>query len=170
MTYHASYFWLCNCLSRDEMGYDAYYANFEAIVTSAEQIIALCSDPKLVSFTKPFSMDAEVTPPLWWTAYKCRHPVLRRRAIDAMKQYPTREGMWEMKRQVMAVEMIVEREEAAISFLPVERRLPDDDHRIYAWVFWPAGESLLAPCPYLVISKSDIVNGVISQQWQDMYW
>lgn len=170
MTYHASYFWLCNCLRRDEMGYDAYLANFETIVTSAEQIIALSPEPKLASITKPFSMDAEVTPPLWLTAYKCRYPMMRRRAMEAMKRYPTREGMWEIQRQVRAVEIIIQREEVAVSLLPVEERIPDDDHRIYACIFCPEGERLQAPCPYLVVSKSDIVNGAMNGQWEVMYY
>ena len=74
-----------------ELRYDAHVAQYEHLVSTAEEIIELLAQ-------KPdrgaFSFDLGITIPLFATAERCRDPHIRRRALKAMHAGPRQEGTW----------------------------------------------------------------------------
>jgi hypothetical protein len=76
------------CLSRhDDMVYDPLLPYFSSLV-------ALCED--LVPRLPAISLDSRVIEPLYTTGCLCRHPGLRRRALQALEK-AGREGHWDSK-------------------------------------------------------------------------
>lgn len=154
--YHVSYFWLCNCDARYETDYDRHMPDYLKIVECAEKIIELSrifdnspigspspslsssssttTPPPMTGTSLPlrrrFTMEAPVTPPLYWTAYKCRDPLLRRRAIQAILDFPDCQGGWENRRHAASAMRIMEVEEGPVWHLPIEERFVKNEWRV----------------------------------------
>lgn len=154
--YHVSYFWLCNCDALYETDYDRHMPDYLKIVECAEQIIALSttidntpvgspspsffssssstSTPSPITsslpFRRRFTMEAPVTPSLYWTAYKCRDPLLRRRAIQAILAFPSCQGGWENRRHAASARRIMEIEEGPVWHLPIAERFVKNEWRV----------------------------------------
>lgn len=106
----------------DELAYDAFTGKFNELLDISESIIlnAMKARPTL-----EFSIDLGVIQPLWFTACKCRHPVLRRKAIYLLNRSGI-EGLWDGCVMAAAATWVVDYEERGIaddSFIPEERRL-----------------------------------------------
>lgn len=119
MYLHAQYIWISTALSSSEVVYDNYLAQFAAIVPLAAAYIDLeTSPPNQPAFqpqkpgsaatpTHPFSglnqqlpgsnftFETHIIPPLYYVATKCRHPLIRRSALDLLRRDPfRRENLW----------------------------------------------------------------------------
>lgn len=142
--YHVSYFWLCKCNARYETEYDEHRLDFETIVNCAESIISLgkildsknttpdtnTTNTTSLSPRRRFFMEAPITPSLYWTAYKCRDPIIRRRAIRAILDFPSCQGGWENRRHAATAYRIMEIEEGPVWHLPVSERFVKNEWRV----------------------------------------
>jgi hypothetical protein len=105
-----------------ELAYDAFTAKFDEILSIAEPIILTTMKSRAAL---EFSIDLGVIQPLWFTACKCRHPVLRRKAIYLLNRSGI-EGLWDGCVMAAAATWALEFEERGIvddQFIPEERRL-----------------------------------------------
>ena len=73
-----------------------------------------------------FGLRSEVNIPLFIVAWKCRDPLLRRRAIDLLRARRSREGLWDSSILATTAEHIVMVEEQGRNELRVCSDIPDD--------------------------------------------
>ncbi|KAF2484808.1 hypothetical protein BDY17DRAFT_323635 [Neohortaea acidophila] len=102
----ASFIYLGACFQPLEMRYDAYRSDFVALIAAAESVLS----ESLPTFT----LDVGIILPLYLTAYKCRDPQLRRKAIDLLQSFRGREGMWDSFIHSRIARRIVEIEESGM--------------------------------------------------------
>lgn len=105
----------------DELAYDAFTAKFKEILDMAENIILTAMKARAAL---EFSIDLAIIQPLWFTACKCRHPVLRRKAIYLLNRSGT-EGLWDGCVMAAAATWVVDFEERGLvdDLFIAERRL-----------------------------------------------
>jgi hypothetical protein len=135
--YKVIYIWMRVCTAASEIAPDAYHNDFEELLHYAEQIAK--PDTKLVA-PQPLSFDVQILGPLYYTALKCRHPILRRRALEMLQSAPRREGLWNGHYAYVTAKRVIELEEEHLNGqeLPDEASrlhglpLPDDEDRIYS--------------------------------------
>ncbi|MCJ1258184.1 hypothetical protein MMC24_006015 [Lignoscripta atroalba] len=104
------------CLSCGvETSYDHFTADFEAIISSAADLLgvgnATTTGPAPPPRLPKFSLDIGLIQPLYFTAIKCRVPHLRRRALSALSSTPHREGMWDAALLATVAARIIQLEE-----------------------------------------------------------
>ena len=86
--------------SAGPVAYDAYEAEFRAIVDLAREVLASFSCPPLPTLTggssgTPYlSFSLWVTDPLWMAISRCRNPSIRQAAFTLLSQNPRQEGIW----------------------------------------------------------------------------
>lgn len=170
IAYTTSFVWLSNCLERAESSYDTYWPSFEIIVSAAEQIIELGRRADSSATTEQFTLDVEVTPMVYWTFQRCRHPLIRRRALEVMRRYPTLEGMWDKRRNVQTAELILEIEERPLCSLPVEQRVPEDKGRVYEALRLPENDVCSPLYPITLLMKPNGVDGEWEEKMEYLYW
>ena len=118
--------WLECALSFPECSYDSYTASFEHLLELAAQVVHLTNAQN--NGTPPiFQFEIGVIPPLYMAARKCRDPMLRRRAIDLLRQAPKQEGLWESGQMAAVAERIVEIEEQDLE----EGHWPSEEMRVH---------------------------------------
>ncbi|KAJ5105991.1 hypothetical protein NUU61_003338 [Penicillium alfredii] len=163
--YHIMRLWLLNCVTREESSYDNHFADFDVAVSASEQIVALSAAPNSKLAAHQFTLDADVVPALWWAAHKCRHPLIRRRAMRALDRYPTREGMWNKTRYLRAAELIVGLEEAPVASLAVEERTVAERHRIHNSLMFEENEFGPGSLPILLMTKPHGLDAEWVSRW-----
>ncbi|KAJ5712800.1 hypothetical protein N7493_009268 [Penicillium malachiteum] len=134
--YKIIYIWIRSCTTAGEMVTDSYHADFEELVHHAEQI----AKPTEMATPQSLSFDMQTLGPLYFTALKCRHPEIRRRALDMLQLAPRREGLWNAHYAYVTAKRVIELEERDLNGqeLPNETSricglpLPDDEARIYS--------------------------------------
>ncbi|KAE8385614.1 hypothetical protein BDV23DRAFT_15385 [Aspergillus alliaceus] len=166
--HRVSAIWLQACFARDQMMFDNFSADFEAIVSLSEEVVRLGPDGEKQSHANRFTLESGITAPLWFTALKCRDPILRRKAIQTLSDFHIREGMWDMGLFVKVAELVVESEESELSFLPVEKRVPEDRQRIYDPIL--PEEIVASPCQVVLLSKPDGADGDWHTQTTYVSW
>ena len=88
---------------------------------------------------QPLSFDIHILGPLYYAALKCRHPAIRRRALEMLQSAPRREGLWNAHHAYVTAKRVTELKEGHLNGqeLPDETSrlhglvLPDDESRIY---------------------------------------
>ncbi|PYH28221.1 Zn(II)2Cys6 transcription factor [Aspergillus neoniger CBS 115656] len=149
--YMVTLIWMKTCLAGDEMVFDYYKPGFEELVHHAAEFLrpdrgrerkTTCSPPGY------FTLEAGIIPPLYYTATKCRDPLVRREAIRLLHTCPQKEGMWHMKLLAKVAELVVAVEEAAWSTIPVEHRIPAVTSRVYDAIMPEAIER--SPCQVIL--------------------
>lgn len=85
---------LISRIDYDELSWDGYLGHFERFMTLTALILQAESrkspfTPSLASLDEP-----GVIMPLWVTLRRCRHPLLRRRALGLLRIAKRQEGMW----------------------------------------------------------------------------
>ena len=86
--------------SAGPVAYDAYEAEFRAIVDLSREVLASFSCPPLPTLTggssgTPYlSFSLWVTDPLWMAISRCRNPTIRQAAFTLLSQNPRQEGIW----------------------------------------------------------------------------
>ncbi|KPM42123.1 hypothetical protein AK830_g4429 [Neonectria ditissima] len=134
--YNVIYIWTQACTTAGEMATDSHHTEFEELVYHAEQI----TKPGVgVATPQPLSFDMQILGPLYYTALKCRHPGIRRRALELLQMAPRREGLWNGHYAYVTAKRVIELEERHLNGqeLPGETSrvhglpLPDDQSRIY---------------------------------------
>lgn len=166
--YNTSLVWLLNCIFQEESHFDNFTSHFEEIVRLAENILELSPETESKPDAEQFSLDPGVLAHIYWTAHKCRNPLIRRRAIKALARCPARQGMWFRPLIVQVASKIVETEEAAQCTLPVEERKVAEKDRVYEALIYPDNHQ--RPCPVEFWFKPDSVNGDFESRRVDVSW
>lgn len=106
------------CLCTDESAYDQYADSFVEIVNLACGVISRqqATKQRFSSGRNEFQLDMAVIHPLYTTALKCRSPVTRRRAIEALYSGPELEGAFEGIVSAKIAEKVVAFEESGVQF------------------------------------------------------
>ncbi|RDW58837.1 hypothetical protein BP6252_13313 [Coleophoma cylindrospora] len=103
----ATYMGAVKALAQDELEFDKYYGIYRDIVNLSEELLT-CSN---TSRAPRFSFDCGVIIPLWFTGHKCRDPILRRRVIALLINFPRREGVWDSTFAGLVIECVMKFEE-----------------------------------------------------------
>lgn len=147
-----SIIWLETCIINDIMSFDNHWDDFEAVISFASEVTVYNSkledDP-----SSKFSLEMEIFPPVYFAAVTCRHPLLRRRAIDILSTYRRQECAWEPRERTKVAQLVLQIEEARLTSLPVEQRIPEARDRIYEAV--STEETPLNPTLIILLSKPD---------------
>ena len=117
--------WLRSCLAPEETATDRDIPSFSAALNLAEELqqsqqAAAASNtlqPGQDSFNSTFFFDMEVVAPLYMIATKCRHALLRRRAIALLRSITRREGLWDSQEAAAVAERVMAHEEAELTTL-----------------------------------------------------
>ncbi|KAG8169128.1 hypothetical protein KVR01_001877 [Diaporthe batatas] len=95
----------------NEMSWDGYLAHFERIVALSALFIQaeVNKNPLLPS---EVSLDGPgIIMSLWLVAFRCRHPMVRRRAVGLLRVSRRQEGMWMSTSAAVVAQKLVEIEE-----------------------------------------------------------
>ncbi|CAG9949456.1 unnamed protein product [Clonostachys rosea f. rosea IK726] len=112
-----------------EMQYDEYNAEFQQLLTLVERILQ--SGPSKGNCLV-LSLDTGIIPSLFFIILKCRERTIRRKAMEALKSAPEREGMWHRDSIIAATSWKVSVEEdLAARVFGVYQGPPPRDARIY---------------------------------------
>ena len=112
--YHlASDIWLKTVLSHSQLVYQQYEAAFTALLDAAASVLEapLMSQTYSASSFTPFTFEMGLLPPLYFVSYRCRSPILRRRAISLLELVPTSEATWDKSIHIALAKRIMEVEE-----------------------------------------------------------
>ncbi|KAH6618424.1 hypothetical protein C7974DRAFT_440602 [Boeremia exigua] len=124
--YKVIYIWIRVCTTAGEMVADSYFDDYEELVHYAENIAkpgAGTANPQLLSF------EIQLVAPLYDTALKCRHPAIRRRALNLLQSVPRREGIWNAHHAYVTAKRVIELEERTLD----KQGLPDETSRLHAF-------------------------------------
>ncbi|KAK3295848.1 uncharacterized protein B0H64DRAFT_321598 [Chaetomium fimeti] len=110
---HTTFIWVSTALSHHETVFDDYVDTFSAIIPLATDFINSLSVPPAHPeqhgapaapapsaadtrrFATVFTFEMYIIAPLYFVAAKCRHPIIRRAALDLLRRNPTRrENLW----------------------------------------------------------------------------
>jgi hypothetical protein len=100
----------------DQALWDHFEEGHRQVVALAEQVLKSIS-PHISPNREPthhFTLDVGIVGPLYDTARICRDPLIRRKAINLLRQYPCREGLWDSLLAARAAERQMEIEESAV--------------------------------------------------------
>ena len=98
-------------LSDDETVFDKYIDQFGTIVNEAQKLLSTDGGVD-EQYKLSFSFDFGVTPPLYFTASRCRDPLIRRRALALMRLSHRMQGPWNSEHSAKCAEEIIRIEEA----------------------------------------------------------
>ncbi|KAK4456057.1 hypothetical protein QBC34DRAFT_287340 [Podospora aff. communis PSN243] len=107
---HTTYIWTSTALSTGEGAFDSHVSTFSSIIPLAASFMdavassagpttgkspttTAATDPR--RFSSMFTFEMHVIAPLYYVATKCRHPLIRRAALDLLRRNPARrENLW----------------------------------------------------------------------------
>lgn len=92
-------------IDRGEMKYDMFQHRFERALGLAKELLV---SGLFHSSTPTFSVGTGIIPPLFFCAYKCRDPFLRREALALLRGWQCQEGIWETPTAAYVLEKIIE--------------------------------------------------------------
>lgn len=95
--------------SESETIFDNYVGHFRTAVELAENITKSWEGEQ--NFSLLFSFDLDFTPPLFFVASRCRHPFIRRRAVNMMLRSPFYHGAWQDRYSGLCAQRMIQLEE-----------------------------------------------------------
>ncbi|KAJ5553735.1 transcriptional regulator family: Fungal Specific TF [Penicillium frequentans] len=131
LIYHAAAsITLTGCLTSLETVFDAHLGDFTAIVEQATLI--LDASRRLDGSQPPFTFESGVGVPLFLTALKCRHPSLRRKALQSLRDAPPMQGFFKCAPSALMAETFMMLEEgytpaSSLVNATVARRIENTD-------------------------------------------
>jgi hypothetical protein len=125
---------ISNAKNTDEVSFDAFLSNFEAVVELAESAAIDTESP--TSWSKRWAnvnFQMQNITPLYMTATKCRNPKIRRKALTLLKSLFTRDRLWNMELIYRMAERVIELEEEGLEELKDAKGdvVPSEWARIY---------------------------------------
>lgn len=113
-------------LFNNETVWDGFTEHFEHIVTLAALIVESSTCNKLTQKRGPdFTLDMNIVAPLYAVAHKCRHPVIRRKAVSLLYAAPRQEGVWDSILTARVAERLIGIEEAGLGNVTHCEDVPD---------------------------------------------
>lgn len=98
---------------KDQTIWDLYCPQFERIVELAALIVGSYTE-SIDNQGPTYCMDMNIVAPLYAVAHRCRHPVIRRKAVTLLDAASRQEGIWESRMTASAAERVIEMEEAGL--------------------------------------------------------
>ncbi|CAG8244994.1 unnamed protein product [Penicillium salamii] len=114
-TYHA----------QTESIFDQHTPRFQIIVDLAETLAHTCVEMS-EDYSLLFSFDLGIIPPMFLVASRCRHPIIRRKAIALMLQSPMYHGIWQDRYSGLCAQRIMEIEEQNTEIIMDRITVPED--------------------------------------------
>jgi hypothetical protein len=108
--YHTSTVIIETYGAEHETVFDTCTDRFRTIVGLAESVTENWKKESM-DFNILFSFDLGITPPMFFVASRCRHPVIRRRAVDMMLHSPFYHGIWQDRYSGLCARRMIEIEE-----------------------------------------------------------
>ncbi|KAJ5912554.1 hypothetical protein N7504_001437 [Penicillium tannophilum] len=108
--YYASTIIIQTYGAQSEAIFDNHTDQFQAVVDLAESVTETWRNGPQ-EFNLLFSFDLGITPPMFLVASRCRHPLIRRKAVDLMLRSPFYHGAWQDRYSGLCAQRIVEIEE-----------------------------------------------------------
>ncbi|RDW76173.1 hypothetical protein BP5796_06994 [Coleophoma crateriformis] len=120
-------------LATDEMVYDDYYNTFRNIVTSSGEILQKDHDLRRATPRRndkggpgdgcegkgeespTLQLYLGVIPSLFYVATRCREPLIRREAINLLRKWKVRNGIWDSIQAALIAEWVLNMEEAHLN-------------------------------------------------------
>jgi len=124
--------WIESSHTPFETEFDAHLEKFQKIIELGEQLFYKEGSPYQTPVAS-FTFEKGILPPVFFVAMRCRHRILRRRAILLLKKAsPRRVGMWNAELLAACAERIIQIEEEGMG--PVseaEDEWPAEEKRIH---------------------------------------
>ncbi|KAI7193566.1 hypothetical protein KC363_g2671 [Hortaea werneckii] len=123
--------WLLASTQPEECRTDMFTEDFEDIVSLGEALqTSAGSREQREEYATTFLFDMVIVSPMYFVATKCRHPQIRRRAIQLLRHTKRRESLWDSNVSAAIAERVVAIEEQHLDPLSVNQ-FPDERHRIH---------------------------------------
>lgn len=75
--------------------FDAFEDDFRRIVALASRVVFTTESRSSQDADAPLpAFDTGIMPPLYFVASRCRHPLIRRQALDLLRRSPSQQGIW----------------------------------------------------------------------------
>ena len=140
---------LGNIFSMTESGWGAQHTRLEAIISSAEGVLASTDTEARNSFVPQLGL----IPPLAVAAFKCREPLWRRRAISCLKRLGV-EGPWNAAMIAALTQRCMELEESTADGIPSETSMislscimdNNGEHDLTSWPSSAHGSTMAKFC------------------------
>lgn len=136
MYWGVCYIWLSTCTSPLQTAFDEHLDRFATILAHAEKVLRYTVES--TTGQPIFNFEIGLIPPVYFCATKCRDPLLRRKALELMRQAPTRESLWAAVATERIVDKVIATEEgdcyASYSYFEGMARplpLPPEENRIH---------------------------------------
>ncbi|KAH7357052.1 hypothetical protein BKA65DRAFT_496114 [Rhexocercosporidium sp. MPI-PUGE-AT-0058] len=127
--------WVFSALNTDEMSFDAYVHDYDALVKLSRVNLNKCSvymETPCLAGSKTNSHILQSVSPLFVVATKCRNPTIRRHALTLLRRHPPSQGFRDSKLVIRAVERVIELEEVGLEDLrdPTRAVVPSEWARV----------------------------------------
>lgn len=116
-----SQIWTSTAPHREESKFDEFFPQFEEAIRIAETILGIVENARHSTeqynsnASSAFLSDMEVITPVYFIGMNCRHPVLRRTAVAALKHTIRREGLWDSYKAAAVAERIMQIEQVHLT-------------------------------------------------------
>ena len=107
-----------------ETGFDDLIHEFDRIVALAETLSRIPSAIPSAGTKPAYSFDMGILPPLYYTAVRCRDPVIRRKALALLSASPRREGVWDSLVLAAIVRWVIGEEESDLDDVTCAEDVP----------------------------------------------
>ena len=112
--------------NNDMTTWDWFTEDFEHIVGLATLILKSPNGDKFTKNQGPdFTLDMSIVAPLFVVASKCRHPIIRRKAVALLYATPRQEGIWDSVLTARVAERLIGIEEAGLGNVDRCEDVPD---------------------------------------------
>ena len=110
----------------DETIWDPFTERFEQVVDLATSILeSSSSDKSTQKRGADFSLDMHTVAPLYAVAHRCRHPMIRRKAVSLLYAAPRQEGIWDSVLTARVAERLIGIEESGLGNVTCCEDVPD---------------------------------------------
>ena len=110
----------------DETAWDKFTHHFEDVVNLAALIVEpLTCDKSDQKRGHDFTLDMNTVAPLYAVAHKCRHPIVRRKAVSLLYKAPRQEGIWDSVVTARVAERLIGIEESGLGNVTCCEDVPD---------------------------------------------
>ncbi|KAJ5806737.1 hypothetical protein N7474_010329 [Penicillium riverlandense] len=138
-----------------ETDHDRWNDHYMNIVSLAEELILLDSDSE-----PTFRLHA--LPALQMASASCRLPLVRRKALQLLASNPSHDCLYNWRREARIGEAIMNLEEAQLSDLPVEQRIPGQEDRVTVYKIIDSAETKQTR---LFVRNNRVGDSVIDVDW-----